>query len=77
MSKIGWVGDVNSNSQCKIYRMFKEKLEFESYLTKLKFTNRNHMCKFRCENSQLPTVAERYSNKVYHERGCEVCDKIC
>ena len=51
-----WLGDVNSNSQCKIYRMYKEKLAFESYLIKLHFSHRINLCKFRCVNSKLPIV---------------------
>ena len=73
MYKQDWLAEVNRNSHCKVYRMFKTSLEFEKYLQILDFRNRNYLCKFRCTNTNIPVVSGRYHNIVFHDRICNLC----
>ena len=70
-----WCVEVDSNTQCKIYRIFKMNLTFEKYLVKLPFRNRLSLCRLRCNNSKIPTVTGRYRNIVFHDRLCTLCDQ--
>jgi len=54
--------DIQENSLCKNYRLFKEGVSFEEYLVKLEFNNRVDLCKFRCGNHQLPISKVRFMN---------------
>ena len=70
-----WLSEVNNNSQCRNYRIFKNNLKFESYLIELNSFDRINMCKFRCSNSYIPSVQGRYQNIPFHERTCALCQK--
>ena len=70
-----WHNDVNMNSQCIVYRIFKRTLEFEKYLVQLNATERKIFCRFRCLNNKLPIVTGRYANVPRGERLCEHCSQ--
>lgn len=65
-----WISDVNNNSQCKNYRIFKQDLKLEKYLTTFPLKYRLHLCRLRCSNSKIPTVSGRYHD-------IDLCDRIC
>ena len=69
------MAEVNSNSQCKNYRIFKKDLKFEKYLTILPPINRLNLCRLRCSNSRIPTVNGRYRNIDFSERICMLCNQ--
>ena len=62
IDKQNWHDEFQENSQCVIYRIFKENLEFEPYLTQLSDNERINLCKFRCSSHHLPCVTDRYAN---------------
>ena len=68
-----WHSDVNTNSQCIVYRILKQKLEFENYLVELNPADRKSFCRFRCVNNKLPIVTGRYANVPRGDRLCEYC----
>jgi len=67
-----WVQQVNVNSQCTNYRMFKNKMETECYLYKLEFIHRVNLAKFRCRSNNLPVVASRFHDV---SPKCSFCNK--
>ena len=69
-----WLADVNSNSQCKVYRMFKRKLAFEKYLVILNNSHRINFCKFRCCNYCISTITGRQQGIAFQDRICNLCD---
>ena len=69
-----WHYEVNSNSLCINYRIFKVTCELEAYLTKIPVKFRTMMIKFRCGNHKLPIVAGRYNNIDRSDRLCPRCD---
>ena len=70
-----WLSDVNNNSQCKVYRIFKRELKLEKYLTTLPLKCRLDLCRFRCSNSRIPTVCGRYHDIDFCDRICTLCHK--
>ena len=62
------------NSQSTTYRIFKQNLRFEKYLTDLPKKERITLCRFRCANHHLPIVASRYSNTPRNMRFCNLCN---
>ena len=68
-----WHDDVNVNSQCIVYRIYKQKLVFEDYLVHLNPCDRKFFCRFRCLNNKLPIVTGRYANIPREDRICECC----
>lgn len=67
-----WLNEVNTNTACFIYRIFKHTLNFEKYLVSLPFTLRKSFSKFRCRNNKLPTNKFRFS-KTVTDRNCSLC----
>jgi hypothetical protein len=68
-----WNEKVQSGSRCKNYRIFKETLELEFYLTNLKPILRIAMSKFRCANNKLPSNDYRYIGNDA-EKICKLCN---
>ena len=48
INKQEWHSDVEENSQCLNYRIFKQTLHFEKYFHHLKDSEAKILCKFRC-----------------------------
>jgi len=69
-----WHYEVNHNSHCLNYRIFKQTCTFEKCLIKLPFKYRVILCKFRCGNHRLPIVSGRYSNVDRSQRFCNLCN---
>ena len=72
--RLKWLNDTMENNHCRIYRIFKTNLNLENYLVKLDLHDRINLCKFRCSNSRIPTVAGRYNNIEYEHRICSLCN---
>ena len=70
-----WVAEVNQNGHCKTYKLFKQRLVLEKYLTELQPNLRIHLTKFRCCNNKLPVVTGRYLNIEYNNRLCTLCNQ--
>ena len=65
-----------TESNCYInYRIFKEDLNLEAYLSKLDLHERINLCKFRCSNSNIPIVAGRYNNIDFDNWLCNLCNR--
>ena len=54
-----WQVEVFRNRKCVAYRIFKDDIVFESYLTELDFVDRRALCKFRTGNHRLPVAKSR------------------
>ena len=68
-----WLAEVNNHSHCKIYRIFKQRLNFENYLVNLSPPGSVNLCKYRCSNTNIPSISGRYQNLDLHERVCILC----
>ncbi len=68
-----WLDQMQSPSTCSTYSIFKQNLQFEPYLLKLKQSLAIPLCKLRCINHRLPVIAERYSNIPRAEGICNLC----
>jgi hypothetical protein len=68
-----WNTEVEANSQCTTYRVYKDLLTPESYLTMLNPFDRIRMCKFRCGIHKLSIVTGRYQNIERTVRMCNMC----
>ena len=67
-----WYNNLQTNSQCSNYRIFKETLHFEQYLVTLNDKEKINMCKFRCRSTKLPVItANNYNSEDEH---CKLCD---
>ena len=64
---------VQSGSRCRNYRIFKETLKCELYLTKLNPVLRITMSKFRCCNNKLPSNDYRLIGNSA-EKICKLCN---
>ncbi len=62
INKQQWASEIHNNSCCVNYRIFKENLVFEKYLTQLDFKYRIILCRFRCGNNRLPSNSRRFIN---------------
>ena len=67
-----WLNNVNTNQYCFNYRIFKQNLVFEKYLTNLPFYYRLIFSKFRCKNNKLPVNRKRFDQEIIH-RNCHLC----
>ena len=66
-----WHSTVEQNTQCNIYRMYKETCKLETYITSLGFKDRIAMTRFRCRNHQLP-ISKRLNNEN-DDTTCKLC----
>jgi hypothetical protein len=76
MSGTKWHSDVNNNIQCSNYKLFKNTLHAESYLTNLDCADRVSLCKFRCRN-QLPVASCRHLKLPVSENNFSGSDSVC
>ena len=72
-----WQTEVDRNRICITYRIFKDQLVFEPYLTNLNFLNRRALSCFRSGCHKLPVAKSRYSEGV--DTICKLCNSndIC
>ncbi|XP_043227986.1 uncharacterized protein LOC122384520 [Amphibalanus amphitrite] len=72
MFRQSWSDSVQSNSLCLNYRMFKDVLHAEPYLTLLDTKDRVTITRFRCGNHNLPiTGSRRQHNAILNK--CSLC----
>ena len=71
--KQNWFSEVQNNSCCTNYRIFKTELTFENYLIKLTFSDRIALCRFRSGNIKLPSNVGRFNNNSV-DITCKVCN---
>ena len=64
---------INENSQCTVYRMFKSNQQFELYLQNLDQNDRVNLCKFRCRNHFLPITKNRFKEVDRKDLLCMLC----
>lgn len=69
-----WNEEVMKNSHCTNYRIFKNSLQIEKYITTLDKKDRISFCKFRCGNHKLPIVTGRYQGIAKEDRLCSLCN---
>ena len=69
-----WDFEIYRNRKCITYRIFKDNLIFEPYLTKLNFIDRRSLCQFRTGNHTLPVKKSRW---VEGGGGVDVMCKKC
>ena len=72
-----WNFEVNRNRKCVIYRNIKDKPSLEPYLSKLSFSDRRYLCKFRTGNHRLPITESRYveGGLGLDVTVCKMCNK--
>ena len=69
-----WHESINSSGHCYNYKIFKENLSCELYLTCLEQKDAINLCKFRTGNHRLPIVTGRHVGTPKEERLCTLCD---
>ena len=70
-----WHLEVHRNRKCVVYRIFKDNITFEPYLTELYFVDRRALCKFRTGNHRMPVAKSRYMPGVgADEVKCNLCE---
>ena len=67
-----WRSNMNGNILCQNYRLLKEELKFEHYITVLDSDLRIAMTKFRTGSHQLPISIKRY-NPIDDRNVCPLC----
>ena len=68
-----WQCEVDNNSLCLNYKVFKSSLNMEKYLLKLNPIDRISLSKFRCSSHRLPVIAGRYLQENM-SRFCNLCE---
>ena len=66
-----WQVEVFQNRKCVAYRIIKDDITSESYLSNLDFVDRRALCKFRTGNHRLPVAKSRIGG------GGEVTCRLC
>lgn len=65
--------EIQENSHCVNYRIFKKSPTLENYRIHLDPYDRINLCRFRCGNHSLPIVTGRYQNVAREARYCDLC----
>ena len=71
--KATWQNSLTTSNKTRTYRIFKENLELEKYLTLLPQRERSSLFKIRTANHNLPVETGRYDGTPYAERKCTKC----
>ena len=66
--------EMEVNSHCVSYQLFKDYLRLEPYITLLTTCQSITMCKFRCGNSNIPYISGRFKNISRTDRLGNLCD---
>ena len=70
-----WHNEMTINSHCVSYQLFKDNLRLEPYIITLLNTCQSiTMCKFRCGNSNIRYISDRFKKISRTERLCNLCD---
>ena len=65
---------IEESPKCICYRIFKQDLKFENYLTILPKNFIYTYCKYRCGSHRLPIETGRWHGVSRHDRLCHLCD---
>ena len=68
-----WHSIIDNSNKCSIYRMFKSKFQFESYLNNVPFKLRKYLTKFRCRSTHIPVEAGIFIGVERDHRLCTLC----
>ena len=68
-----WQSIVDASSKCSFYRIIKDNMNIESYLTSLPQHLLYSMVKLRMSNHRLPIEHLRHSGVIREERRCSIC----
>ena len=69
-----WHANVLDNGLCSSYRLFKQNLELENYISNYVNPFLKWLCKFRCGGSNIPVNSGRFIQTPFDERICSLCD---
>ena len=69
-----WLIDVNTNSQCELYKVFKNVHCMESYLTMLDGHEKFYIGKFRMRVHNLPGTKSRFVKDECVDVSCNLCN---
>ena len=73
ISRQQWHTEINENRLCDTYRIFKENLILEPYLSTLDLDYRLYLAKFRCGSHKLPISINKFSDQEL-SRLCNLCN---
>ena len=68
-----WQCQVENNTSCYNYRLFKTKFCFEKYLVNVPAKFRKYLVKFRTRNHMLPVETGRWRRIPRENRKCHLC----
>ena len=74
MQEQDWLAEVDRNSLCRNFRIFKHTIQLEGYLKNLDEPLRCYLTKFRCGASGIPVVTGRFPKTEYQNRVCPLCN---
>ena len=69
-----WKTNLNTNSLCTSYKMFKDSLHFENNLVNMDLKTRTNLARFRCRSHNLPVCANRFKTGATDSIICPLCD---
>ena len=69
-----WYNKVENGSRCTNYRIFKQTLGLEFYLTNLSPQLRLYMCRFRCGYNRLPVNKFKLKDENEVDKVCKLCN---
>ena len=67
-----WQADMDQNSQCSSYKLFKDTFQPEDYFKKLNTSDAIHLSKFRTRTHHLPITKNRFDSS--QSTLCTLCD---
>jgi len=67
-----WNNTTQTSTKCSNYRIYKEDLVFENYLTTMPVPLRNAFTKFRCRNTKLPVETRTFAVHENDDK-CKIC----
>ena len=71
-----WCSNVNSNNQCKVYSLFKEKPRFEKFMLNLDFVHRLRISNYIMRVHRLPVTKNRFHFiEDDPQTFCPLCDE--
>ena len=70
-----WLANMNENSQCTNYVLFKENLQMEDYLVQLEDGAKYIITKFRTRTHHLPVTNNRFICDNAKDSTCPLCNR--
>ena len=69
-----WIREVDTNSQCEFYKIFKRKPAVEKYFLDTSNPLKHQLLKFMMRNHLLPVTYNRFEKENVYEMICPLCD---